>query len=404
MSKSSLKKITISELSIGMFVHAIADQKGNLSVKSQGHVKKQAVIDTLAKRGVKVIVIDTAKQLQQKPLIEEPSAEPEPSTESHEDGPTASFAEEIDRANKLHKQGKYIQKTLLRSVKKGLPFDEQIPRDFAKEMVGSIDRNADALLCLTKIRDKDDYLLEHSLNVAILLANFGKSIGMSTEEVEELAHAGFLHDVGKIKIPDEILHKPGRLTDDEMDIMRKHVVFGVETLKETGIADDLITTVSEHHERLDGMGYPFGKKGDEISRSGRMIAIADVYDALTADRVYKKGMPGQKALQILLKDCPAKYDHGLLQHFIKCMGIYPVGTLVLLNNERIAMVLEQNEKAPIKPIVKVFYSTRGNHYIEAKDLDLYQSTVRIERPVVAHEFKIDVKTVFERNVLAALGL
>lgn len=407
MSSNTLKKIKIDELKVGMYVHAIADHKGKLSVKSQGHVKKAFVLETLKKRGVKLVVIDTSKLLvadSEETAPTEKNSEPDHSSPKSPSSstPKIEFSKEIDKANKIYKQGKRIQKTLLKSVKKNLPFDQHISKDFAKEMVSSIDRNEDALMCLTKIRDKDDYLLEHSLNVAILLANFGRSIGMSLEETEALAHAGFLHDLGKIKIPDEILHKPGRLTDEEMDVMRKHVEFGVDTLQQTGIAPELIRTVSEHHERLDGLGYPAGKSSNQISREGRMIAIVDVYDALTADRVYKPGMSGQKALQILLKDCPSKYDHELLQHFIKCMGIYPVGTLVKLNNERIGMVLEQNENSPIKPIVRVFYSTRGNHYLEAKDVNLNSETsMRIEKPVLASEYRIDVKAIFERNVLNA---
>ncbi len=387
-----------------MFVHAITDKKGKLSVKSQGHVKQACMIDILKKKGVVTLVIDTSKQLSELQNIKDDIGNEGSLEDCNKDvSLEISFSSEIDRASKLYQQGKVIQKSLLRSVKNGLPYDEQISKEFATEMVSSIDRNSNALLCLTKIRDKDDYLLEHSLNVAVLLANFGKSIGMSSSDVEDLAHAGFLHDVGKIKIPDEILHKPGRLTDSEMDTMRKHVVYGVDTLKESNIAPSLIRVVSEHHERLDGKGYPYGKKGDEISQAGRMIAIADVYDALTADRVYKSGMSGQKALQILLKDCPEKYDHTLLQHFIKCMGIYPVGTLVKLSNERIAMVIEQNIDKPLKPKVNVFYSTRGNHYLEGKDLNLAESTVKIDKPVLAHEYKIDTKTIFERNVLASIS-
>ncbi|MFC3094157.1 HD-GYP domain-containing protein [Alteromonas sediminis] len=394
MTNSHLKKITIDELAVGMFVHAIADQQGNLSVKTQGRVTKPSVIDGLRRKGVKSLVIDLSKQ------IEDESKAPAPEPAPEEDKKTVSFEQEIGKANTLHKQGKHLQKTLLRAVQKGLPFDEQIPREFTQSMVGSIDRNPDALMCLTKIREKDEYLLEHSLNVAILLANFGKSVGMSIQAVEELALAGFLHDLGKIKIPDDILHKPGRLTDEEMDVMRDHVKYGVETLEKEGIDKSLIRTVSEHHERLDGKGYPAGKSGEKISQEGRMIAIADVYDALTADRVYKAGMPSQKALQILLKDSPHKYDHDLLQKFIKCMGIYPVGTLVKLTNERVGMVMEQNSDAPLKPIVRMFYSTRGNHYLEPKDLDLNSSTtVRIEKPVVASEYKLDTKQFFERSVL-----
>ena len=134
-----------------------------------------------------------------------------------------SLESELTKATKLHAQGKEIQKLLLDNVKKETPFDASIPKEFSNKLVASVDRNPDALLCLTKIREKDDYLLEHSLNVAILLANFATFLGLPEEKVQELSYTGFLHDLGKINIPDEILHKPGRLTDPEMEIMKSHV-------------------------------------------------------------------------------------------------------------------------------------------------------------------------------------
>ncbi len=291
-----IKKITIDQLIPGMFVHQILEQKGTLTVKSQGRVISNDVVNVLKKQGVKTLAIDTEKAF-------DPSNNETSSTDNStpnnsikaEKTKKASLENELTRASKLHEQGKAIQKLLLASVQKETPFDASIPKAFSSKLVESVDRNPDALLCLTKIREKDDYLLEHSLNVAILLANFGKFLGMSEEEVQDLSYAGFLHDLGKIKIPDEILHKPGRLTDSEMDIMKGHVKHGVDYLKETDIAQPLIQAISEHHERLDGLGYPAGTKGDDISKAGRMLAIADMYDALTADRVYKAGMSSQKA-------------------------------------------------------------------------------------------------------------
>jgi len=311
---------------------------------------------------------------------------------------SVSLEKELNRATKLHQQGKDIQKLLLENVQKETPFDTSIPKAFSNKLVESVDRNPDALLCLTKIREKDDYLLEHSLNVAILLANFGKYLGMSEEEVQDLSYAGFLHDLGKIKIPDEILHKPGRLTESEMEVMKGHVKLGVDYLETMNIAAPLVQAISEHHERLDGLGYPAGKQGDAISKAGRMLAIADMYDALTADRVYKPGMSSQKAFSILMSDAPFRLDKALVQQFIMCLGVYPVGSLVLLSNERLAMVLEQKD-SPLNPLVKVFYSVRNSHYLTPRDIDLsVDKTVSIVKAVIASDYKIDVNGFFERSV------
>ncbi|MBU3020239.1 HD-GYP domain-containing protein [Aestuariibacter sp. A3R04] len=380
-----------------MYVSDIVEQSGKVKLKSQGRVTSQNVVTALRKRGVLKLIIDLSKQFD--PEDESAKTEQSDATISKKEKKTkANFNTELVKAETIYKQGKSIQKALLNAVKQGLPFDDRIPSAFSHSLIESVDRNPDALLCLTRIREKDDYLLEHSLNVAILLANFARHMGMDDDAVQDLACAGFLHDLGKIRIPDEILHKPARLTDDEMEVMRRHVEYGVEALMDVELDKALIRTVSEHHERLDGLGYPAGTKGDDISVAGRMLAIADMYDALTADRCYKPGMPSQKAFKILMSDCPNKLDTALVQQFIKSMGIFPVGSLVQLSNDRLAMVLEQTDN-PLKPVVKVFYSVKGNHYVPAKDINLVQdSRIKVEKAVKASDFKIDFNQYFSQHI------
>ncbi|MDU0353331.1 HD-GYP domain-containing protein [Paraglaciecola aquimarina] len=254
---------------------------------------------------------------------------------------------------------------------------------------------------MSKIREKDSYLLEHSLNVAILLANFAIQLGLKDDVVQELALSGFLHDIGKINIPDEILHKAMvELTDEEMDVMRKHVQFGVDVLVDMQIPSSIIRTISEHHERLDGAGYPKQLDDHEISDFGRMIAIADTYDAITAHRCYKAGMPSKKALQILIKDSPHKYDQKLVMQFVKSVGIYPVGTLVKLNNEKIAMVLQQHPSESTKPKVKVFYSAKNQHYLPPVDIDLATQAdgVKITESIIASDYNLDFNKYFKESI------
>lgn len=389
MNQSITKIITIKELRPGMEVIEITEQSGSIKVTSSGRVGSQSIIETLRKKGVKKL------------RVKIPSVSSDAITDSvpaSQKVAKTSFKSEIITAEKLHRQGKGIQKLLLEAVSNGFSFDAQIPREFSQKLVDSIDRNPNALLCLTKIKEKDDYLLEHSLNVAIILAHFGRFIGLEDERVQTLAHAGFLHDLGKIQVADEILHKPGRLTDAEMQEMRNHVKYGVDVLEEAGIDAHLIQVVSEHHERLDGLGYPLGRKAPEISQDGRMLAIVDMYDALTADRCYKSGMSSQKAIKILLNEAPARLDKILLDRFIQCMGIFPVGSLVKLSNKKLAMVVKQNASLA-KPVVKVFYSLGGGHFLEPKDIDLSQDDrVSIESAALASDYDIDFNAFFQRSV------
>jgi putative nucleotidyltransferase with HDIG domain len=392
-----LKTIDIDDVEEGMFVDSIAKQQGTFRITSRGRVTSSAAITLLKKKGILSVVVDMSKQL--KPNIVE-QEEPEPSVAVPETSVKVSFESELEVATKLHTKGKYIQKTMLESIGKNLPVDIAIPEAFTNNLVSSIDRNPNALMCMTKIREKDTYLLEHSLNVAILLANFGSYVGLAEEQIQELALSGFLHDIGKIKIPDDILHKPGRLNDQEMTIMKDHVYFGTKVLVEMGIPESIVETIGQHHERLDGYGYPEGLRGDEITQFGRMIAIVDTYDAITADRCYKVGMSSKKALQILLHDAPEKYDEGLVTQFVQCIGIFPVGSLVKLSNEKIAMVLKQHPVHATKPIVKVFYSIRSNHYLEPKELDLatVSNGVKIVDAVIASDFKLDFNKYFNESI------
>jgi putative nucleotidyltransferase with HDIG domain len=393
-----LKTFDIDDVEEGMFVDSIAKQQGKFKITSRGRVTSLAAISQLKKKGILSVVVDMSKQLKPKVVEQE---EPETPPEEPEHNIEVTFEEELEVATKLHAKGKHLQKTMLESVGKNLPVDIAIPEAFTNNLVSSIDRNPNALMCMTKIREKDTYLLEHSLNVAILLANFGTHVGLDEEQIQELALSGFLHDIGKIKIPDEILHKPGRLTDQEMTVMKDHVYYGAKVLIEIGIPDSIVETIGHHHERLDGYGYPDGLRGDEITQFGRMIAIVDTYDAITADRCYKVGMSSKKALQILMQDAPEKYDEGLVKQFVQCIGIFPVGSLVKLNNEKIAMVLKQHPVQATNPVVKVFYSIRGNHYLQPKEVDLATSSngLKIVDAVIASDFKLDFNKYFNESIV-----
>lgn len=394
------KEISIDELKPGMYVQGIVEQTGNMKIKSQGKVTSRAVVSKLRARGILKLLIDPSKEFTAEPEESEPveQAPPPPPSEPVKAGKHVTFDAEIATAQKLHEQGKVVQRRMLNAVTKGLPMDIKLPKEFTEHLVGSIDRNPNALMCLTKIREKDTYLLEHSLNVAILLANFAKYIGLSDVEVQELALAGFLHDIGKVRIPDSILHKPGKLSEQEMNLMRDHVYYGMQTLEDMELPEHIIRTMAEHHERLDGYGYPEGLRGDEISTYGRMIAIVDTYDAITADRCYKAGMPSQKALKILMADSPDKYDMELVQKFVKCVGIYPVGSLVQLDNEHVGMVVQQGEDSPLKPIIKVFYSARAKTYLPIKDIDIKNSQYKVEKAVIPSDFGIKFNRFFQDNI------
>lgn len=385
--------IPVNQLQAGMYVIAIISQTGGMEIAQMGLVTTRQQIDDLVRRGVLTVRVDLARS---KLAGIEQIISPDPATLSGSSQRTAGGANGEGRELKirrLYQEARELQGKFIRQLKAGEPIDITPLAAVAEEMVDTMFTHGDAMLCLARIRAKDAYLMEHSMNVAILLANFGRYLGLERSVLKELTLGGLLHDVGKIMTPDEVLNKPGKLTDEEFTIMRQHVVHSYDILSQTpGITATMLEVAANHHERLDGTGYPSHLKGDQLSLHTRMSGIVDVYDAVTADRVYKQGMQPTQAFRILLKGADHHFDRRLVTKFIKCMGVYPVGTLVQLSNQRLAIVMQRNEQQPLKPVVKVIYHATQRHYLDVQWLDLAKSGVQesIESTVDPKEFGISL--------------
>ncbi|MGY4026412.1 HD-GYP domain-containing protein [Aeromonas rivuli] len=378
ISASPHPVIAISSLKPGMFVVAIISQRGDMEIAQTGRVNDERQIAALVTRGVLRVRVDLSRSKLAKASPPCTAEQPDSSSLSM----TAPQGLRVPgegrelKIRRLYQEARELQGKFIRQLKAGEPIDITSLATVAEEMVDTMFSHGDAMLCLARIRAKDAYLMEHSMNVAILLANFGRYLGLERSVLKELTLGGLLHDVGKIMTPDAVLNKPGKLTDEEFAIMREHVVHSHDILKATtGITPTMLEVAANHHERLDGSGYPRHLKGEQLSLYTRMSAIVDVYDAVTADRVYKQGMQPTQAFRILLKGAVTHFDEGLVTRFIKCMGVYPVGTLVLLSNQRLALVMQRNELAPLKPLVKVIYHATQRHYLEVHLLDLAKASV-----------------------------
>jgi len=219
-------------------------------------------------------------------------------------------------------------------------------------MAQSIIRNPDAMICLSQLKMKDEYTALHSLRVSILALVFGRHLGFDEEQLNLLGLGALLHDIGKMKVPNDILNKPGRLTEQEFDIMRSHVPEGVKILEATSDVPSIAIDVARfHHERTAGGGYAKGLKGEQISHFGRIGGIVDCYDAITSDRVYHQGMSSHGALKKMYEWRHKDFDPNLIEQFIQCMGIYPIGSLVEMNTGSIGVVATINRERRLKPHV-----------------------------------------------------
>ena len=382
--------IPVNQLRPGMYVIAIASQTGAMEIAQTGLVTTRQQVDVLIRRGVLTVKVDLARS--KLPGIAQVIS-PSPAHSAGSVRPAGSGEGRELKIRRLYQEARELQGKFIRHLKAGEPIDITPLAAVAEEMVDTMFTHGDAMLCLARIRAKDAYLMEHSMNVAILLANFGRYLGLERNVLKELTLGGLLHDVGKIMTPDEVLNKPGKLTDEEFGVMRQHVVHSYDILSNTaGITPTMLEVAANHHERLDGTGYPQRLKGEQLSLYTRMSGIVDVYDAVTADRVYKQGMQPTQAFRILLKGIDQHFDAELVTKFIKCMGVYPVGTLVQLSNQRLAVVMQRNEQQPLKPVVKVIYHATQRHYLEVQWLDLARNGGQesIESTVDPKEFGINL--------------
>ncbi|TQV76895.1 HD-GYP domain-containing protein [Aliikangiella marina] len=409
----------ISQLVVGSFVVKIIKQKGNYKLKSAGFVRDFHAIEELIHQGVKRVAIDTSRQFseeknnREKQAKEESLADNQPEThpesnvsqqqnKSAKSNQTAFqrevLVENFFQAKELFSEAKSVQAKVLDDIKQGRPIDAASVVEMTDKTIESIFENSDALSCVINIRHKDEYLLEHSISVSVIMTIFAKYLGFDVQTISDLAVGAFLHDVGKINVPMPILNKPGKLTEAEFEIIKSHVVHSANIVNETqGLSELSREVVANHHEKLNGNGYPKGKRAEQLSKYSRMIAICDIYDALSAERVYKKGIPQIRAFKVLREIATrGELDAELVDQFIKCMGVYPVGSLVRLTSNKLAIVEKVNQENPVKPLVRAFFSLQQNTFIEAKDIDLAEDkNQQIAQGVRADEFDLDMNKITE---------
>ena len=376
-----LKKINVKQLVVGMYLKEFCGSwMDHPFWRNSFVITDPKDVERILASNITEVWIDSSKGLDiaagETAVSEEESearvdAELSRAAQAQRETAPVPAAEEFARAAKICAQSKLAVTSMFQEARMGKAVDTANAQKLVEEINDSVSRNPGALISLARLKTADDYTYMHSVAVCALMIALSKQLGLSEQETRRAGIAGLLHDLGKMLVPMEVLNKPGKLTDEEFAIIKKHPEEGHRLLFGNPGADEvMLDVVLHHHEKIDGTGYPKGLKGEEISLFAKMGAVCDVYDAITSNRPYKAGWPPSESLRKMAEWAKGHFDQRVFQAFVKSLGIYPIGSLVRLESGRLGLVIDQSEKSLLAPCVKVFYSTHAQARILPEIIDL----------------------------------
>lgn len=310
--------------------------------------------------------------------------------------------EELGPARTAHDTTQSMVSNLMASVREDLTPEVEEVNDAVTTMVDSIIRNPNALLWLSKMKDRDGYTYNHAVDSSIYLLAFGRSLGFPKEDLHKLGFAGLMLDIGKMRLPDDLLRQKGRYTAGQFMLMKTHVQHSLDILGQMdNVPMDVFDMVARHHERFDGSGYPYGLKGEWLGIFGSMAGIVDCFTAITSDRTYSNAKGTHETLQLLYKWSERYFHPILVEQFAQCVGVFPIGTLVELSCGDIGIVVGQNYTRRLKPRVMLILGPDHIPHAKPQVLDLISNPpgpnnqpISVQRILPHGSFNIDPQEYF----------
>ena len=376
-TQAPLKKlVTIAELQFGMYVAELDRPWTETPFKFQGFVLRTREELELLARYCRAVFVDPDRKEMGSPETDTIPPRTAAKIDLSAAGKAhwneiATIQEEYPSAAASYGAAGIVVREALLALRTGKTLHADKLAEAVSLVTESVLRNPDAMLLFSKLWAKGDYTESHAMDCAIYMAAFGRFLEMSREDIVLLGYVGLLQDVGKVKLPAALLEKPGRLIPIEYQIAQKHVQHSAEILRGTaGLPRRLADLATLHHERLDGSGYPRRLKGNDIGMIGSIAGIVDTFDALTARRPYAAPISPSEALKVLYKARGTLFDTYLVEQFIRCIGIYPLGSVVELNGGEVGTVVAQNPGKRLQPRVMVVQDAAGNPLRPQKLIDL----------------------------------
>ena len=372
-----LKRISSSDLRVGMFVEEFCGSwMDHPFWRARFAINEAADLQKILSSGVSEVWIDASKGLDigddLVPVIDREAADAQVESRLNnlESRPAprqarmADMDSELERASRIFQESRHDVTNMFDEARLGgLRATDQV-KAVVDNIADSVARNPMAMIGLSRLKSADDYTFMHSMAVSAMMVALARTLGWEETRVRDAGMAGLLHDVGKAQIPVSILNKPGTLDDVEWKTMRSHSERGLAILSETrGVTPAALDAVMHHHEKIDGTGHPSRLTGDRISDLAKMAAVCDVYDAVTSERPYKCGWQPTAAIR-KMTEWTGHFDGAIFKAFVKTVGIYPVGALVRLKSQRLAVVVDHDPAQLLQPTVKVFFSLRSMVHIE----------------------------------------
>ncbi|HCU53919.1 MAG TPA: hypothetical protein DIC36_06460 [Gammaproteobacteria bacterium] len=275
----------------------------------------------------------------------------------------STFEQEIVQAKAVESEARTVMNEAIEDVVSGKTINLEMTNKVISNMVDSVLRNPDALVCLSQLKNASEYTALHSIRTSIVALAFGRHLALSRDELITLGMGVMLHDIGMVKVPQEILAKHGGLSHEEFETMAKHVQWGLEIVKVSGgLPPGAMDVIAQHHERSDGQGYPQHRQGTAIAPAGMIGAIVDVYDAITSERIYGNALSAEDALKSMYEWRNKDFQPQMIEEFIRCMGIFPIGSLVELSNGTVGVVITINRMRRLKPKVALVLTASKTPY------------------------------------------